>query len=169
VNTNDEARDMLATGLAAKAFKLLDRDSFSVSANLSIQDPQGLAAFQKLKEILLMAFEEGRRDTHEERRAIERPVRNTRIRCARRQRQIAVPDVLRLTREYVGSRPENATGGLLKDVLNSRRVTGPQLSRLLEQARSCQDQSAMVIVRHMQRMSKTQRRKLGWKTFVLNP
>lgn len=49
----------LTMGLATKAFKLIDRDRFIVSASLSVSDPEGLKNFGEFQSILLMAYNEG--------------------------------------------------------------------------------------------------------------
>lgn len=50
---------VLAMGLACKAFALLGRESFAVSAALSIENPEGLQDFGDFQKVLVMAYHEG--------------------------------------------------------------------------------------------------------------
>ena len=52
-------KDVLGMRLVCKAFALLGRDRFKVSAELSLAEPETLKNFADFKSILLMAYEEG--------------------------------------------------------------------------------------------------------------
>lgn len=49
----------LTVGLVEQAFKMIGRDDFQVSAQLSVDDPAGLRAYGLFQSILLMAYREG--------------------------------------------------------------------------------------------------------------
>lgn len=52
----------LTVGLATKAFELIGKDAFSVSARLSVEQPESLRNFGLFESILLMAYNEGKAD-----------------------------------------------------------------------------------------------------------
>lgn len=56
----------LTMHLAIKAFEMIGHDDFSVSANLSADDAESLRNFGILESILLMAYQEGKKDMRQE-------------------------------------------------------------------------------------------------------
>lgn len=55
----------LTIDLATRAFEMLGRDEFSVSAELSVDSPESLRNFGLLQSILLMAYKQGAMDLQE--------------------------------------------------------------------------------------------------------
>lgn len=55
----------LTMNLAIRAFEMLGRDEFSVSAELSADAPESLRNFGLLQSILLMAYKQGAMDAQE--------------------------------------------------------------------------------------------------------